>query len=101
MRAKVLLAAGTSYSMKTEQLKKAKEYLKEAYRIGSREQKNKISLELVRLYGTLVLRDDCMEEAIRFIGGACSRVVFVQEEEAEFYFLKARFYKSIDIERAV
>ena len=100
MRAKVLLVAGTSYSMKTEQLKKAKEYLKEAYRIGSREQKNKISLELVRLYGTLVLRDDCMEEAIRFIGGACSRVVFVQEEEAEFYFLKARFYKSIDIERA-
>ncbi len=100
MRAKVLLVAGTSYSMKTEQLKRAKEYLKEAYRIGSREQKNKISLELVRLYGTLVLRDDCMEEAIRFIGGACSRVVFVQEEEAEFYFLKARFYKSIDIERA-
>ena len=41
-----------------------------------------------------------MEEAIYFIGRACSRVVFVQEEEAEFYFLKARFYKSIDIERA-
>lgn len=100
MRAKVLLVAGTSYSMKTEQLKKAKEYLKEAYRIGSREQKNKISLELVRLYGTLVLRDDCVEEAIYFIGRACSRVVFVQEEEAEFYFLKARFYKSIDMERA-
>ena len=57
MRAKVLLVAGTSYSMKIEQLKRAKEYLKEAYRIGSREQKNKVSLELVRLYGTLMLQE--------------------------------------------
>lgn len=100
LRAKVLLVAGTSYSMRKEELKKAKEYLKEAYRIGPREVKNQASLELVRLYGTLVLRDDCVEEAIHFIGNARARVVFVQEEEAEFYFLKARFYKSIDIERA-
>ena len=100
LRAKVLLVAGTNYSMKTEQLKKAKEYLQEANRLGSREVKNRATLELVRLYGTLVLRDDCVEEAIHFIGRANSKVVFVQEEEAEFYFLKARFYKAIDIERA-
>ncbi|WP_118715871.1 tetratricopeptide repeat protein [Odoribacter sp. AF15-53] len=99
-RSKVLLTAGTRYSMKREQLCRAKVYLQEAFRIAPRDLKRSVALELARLYGSLVLRDDCTEEAIRFMSTVRSRIVFTREDEAEFYYLKARFFKSINMERA-
>ena len=65
-RSKVLLAAGSCYSTRVEQMQQARIYLREAYRIAPRDVKNLVALELTRLYGSLILRDSCAEEA----GGA-------------------------------
>ena len=99
-RSKVLLVAGRCYSTKVEQMQQARIYLREAYRIAPRDVKNLVALELTRLYGSLILRDSCVEEAIRFISRVPSKVVFTREEEAKFYYLGACFFKSIDIDRA-
>lgn len=99
-RSKVLLAAGSCYSTRVEQMQQARIYLREAYRIAPRDVKNLVALELTRLYGSLILRDSCAEEAIRFISRVPSKVVFTREEEAKFYYLGACFFKSIDIDRA-
>ena len=68
-RSKVLLAAGSCYSPRVEQMQQARIYLREAYRIAPRDVKNLVALELTRLYGSLILRDSCAEEAIRFMSG--------------------------------
>lgn len=72
-RSKVLLVAGRCYSTKVEQMQQARIYLREAYRIAPRDVKNLVALELTRLYGSLILRDSCVEEAIRFISRVPSR----------------------------
>lgn len=56
-RSKVLLAAGSCYSTRVEQMQQARIYLREAYRIAPRDVKNLVALELTRLYGSLILRD--------------------------------------------
>lgn len=99
-RAKVLLMAGSRYKMRADECIQSKKYLKEAYRIARRDLKARVGLELTRLYGILVLQSDCVEEAAQFMGEVSSKVVFTREEEACFYYLRAKFFKSVDIDRA-
>ena len=66
-RSKVLLVAGRCYSTKVEQMQQARIYLREAYRIAPRDVKKIVAQELTRQYGSLILRDSSVEEAIQYI----------------------------------